>query len=101
MSAIIRNETRRSGAADVLPPHLMALIRERQRRLAALQRYDRYIARAAGHLTLQGFWRNLKRQDEDDIQRLKNWFDHEVTQDGGCSTGHTRDRAEDPGTEEA
>ena len=101
MSAITRNETRRSGAADVLPPHLMALIRERQRRLAALQRYDRYIARAAGHLTLQGFWRNLKRQDEDDIQRLKNWFDHEAMQDGGCSTGHDEGSGRRPRTEEA
>ena len=50
-------KTCRRGEADVLPPHVVALIRERQRRLAAIPRYDRYIAQAAGHLTLQGFWR--------------------------------------------
>ena len=66
------------GEADVLPPHVVALIRERQRRLAAIPRYDRYIAQAAGHLTLQGFWRNLKRQDVEDAQRLKNWLDREI-----------------------
>jgi hypothetical protein len=62
----------------VLPPHVVALIHERQRRLAAIPRYDRYIAQAAGHLTLQGFWRNIKRQDVEDAQRLKNWLDREI-----------------------
>ena len=66
------------GDADVLPPQVVALIRERWRRLAAIPRYDRYIAQAAGHLTLQGFWRNLKRQDVEDAQRLKNWLDREI-----------------------
>ena len=66
------------GEADVLPPHVVGLIRERQRRLAAIPRYDRYIAQAAGHLTLQGFWRDLKRQDVEDAQRLKNWLDREI-----------------------
>ena len=66
------------GESDVLAPHMVALIRERQRRLAAIPRYDRYIAQAAGHLTLQGFWRNIKRQDVEDAQRLKNWLDREI-----------------------
>jgi hypothetical protein len=64
--------------SGVLPPHVVALIRERQRRLAAIPRYDRYIAQAAGHLTLRGFWRNIKRQDEEDAQRLKDWLDREI-----------------------
>ena len=60
-----------------MPSHIVTLIRERQRRPAALSRYERYIAQAAGHLTLQGFWRNLKRQDMEDAQRLKEWIDRE------------------------
>jgi hypothetical protein len=68
----------RRGDTDTLPPHVIALIRERQRRLAAVSRYDRYIAQAAGHLTLQGFWRNLRRRDEEDAQRLKTWLDREI-----------------------
>ena len=78
MLTLFDEEVRRRGEADVLPPHVVALIRERQRRLAAISRYDRYIAQAAGHLTLQGFWRNLKRQDVEDAQRLKNWLDREI-----------------------
>jgi hypothetical protein len=78
MSSISAAETRQRGVANVLPPHVVALIRERQRRIAAISRYDRYIAQAAGHLTLQGFWRNLKRQDMEDAQRLKEWIDGEI-----------------------
>ena len=78
MSTVFDERVCRRGEADVLPPHVVALIRERQRRLAAIPRYDRYIAQAAGHLTLQGFWRNLKRQDVEDAQRLKNWLDREI-----------------------
>jgi hypothetical protein len=78
MSTVFDEMVCQWGEADVLPPHIAALIRERQRRLAAIPRYDRYIARAAGHLTLQGFWRNLKRQDVEDAQRLKNRIDREI-----------------------
>jgi hypothetical protein len=66
------------GGADVLPPRVVALIRERQRRLAAVSRYDRYIAQAEGHLTLQAFWRSLRRRDAEDAQRLKNRIDREI-----------------------
>ena len=78
MSTVFDEVVCRRGEADVLPPHVVTLIRERRRRLAAIPRYDRYIAQAAGHLTLQGFWRNLKRQDVEDAQRLKNWLDREI-----------------------
>jgi len=82
MSTIAKSKMSLRGDADVLPPHVLAIIRERQRRLAAIPRYDRYVAQAAGNLILQGFWRNLKRQDVDDAQRLKNWLDREIADDG-------------------
>jgi hypothetical protein len=91
MSTDARNRNGRRGTTECLPPHVIALIRERQRRIAALPRYDRYIAQAVGHLTLQGFWRNLRRQDEDDIQRIKNWLDWEAASDRVTSDDH-RDR---------
>ena len=78
MSSLLSRAACQQSESDVLPPHVIALIRERQRRLAAIPRYDRYIAQAAGHLTLQGFWRNLKRQEVEDAQRLKNWLDREI-----------------------
>lgn len=76
----IQSEACRGGAPDVLPPYVVDLIRERQRRLAAIPRYDRYIAQAAGHLTMQGFWRDLKRRDVEDARRLKDWLDREVAE---------------------
>ena len=72
----------RRSEVDILPPHVIALIWERRRRLAAVSRYERYIAQAAGHLTLQGFWRTLRRRDEEDAQRLKDRIDREMA-DGG------------------
>jgi hypothetical protein len=78
MSSFLSRAACHQSESGVRPPHVVALTRERQRRLAAIRRYDRYIAQAAGHLTLQGFWRNLKRQDEEDAQRLKNWLDREI-----------------------
>jgi len=80
MSTVFDEVVCRRGEADVLPPHVVTLIRERRRRLAAIPRYDRYIAQAAGHLTLQGFWRDLKRQDVEDAQRLKNRLDREIAE---------------------
>lgn len=80
MSKLLQYEACRKGAPDVLPAHVVALIRERQRRVLAIPRYDRYISQVAGHLTLQGFWRNLKRQDVEDAQRLKNWLDREIAE---------------------
>src|SRR4051812_39886589 len=64
--------TRAQNRLPIDPRHLVALRREHRRRRAAIRRYERYISEAAGHLTLQGFWRDLRRQDEEDSQRLTN-----------------------------
>ncbi|MBX6313966.1 MAG: hypothetical protein IRY99_13775 [Isosphaeraceae bacterium] len=80
MHATIPTGRRPSGGTKTVPPHVIALQRERRRRLAAISRYDRYIAEAAGDLFLQAFWHNLKRQDQEDAQRLKNRLDHETTE---------------------
>lgn len=77
MAAMIQTEAIRRGTSERPPPRVVALIRERRRRLAAIPRYDRYIAEAAGDLILQGFWRNLRRQDLEDAQRLENRLDRE------------------------
>lgn len=74
----IQSQAPRICADAPLPPHVVALIRERRRRLAAVARYDRYILQARGHLVLQGFWRDLKRQDLEDAHRLKNRLEEEI-----------------------
>jgi hypothetical protein len=67
--------------AGFLPARVMDLIRERNRRLVTMPPYDRFIANAAGDLTLQAFWRDLKRQDEEDLQRLEYHFKTETRSD--------------------
>jgi hypothetical protein len=89
MSTTVQSKSCPRGDADVLPPHVVDLARERRRRLAAIPRYDRYIARAAGRPALQGSWRDLERRDAEDAERLKDWLDRE-TADGDRTRCHPR-----------
>jgi hypothetical protein len=57
------------GAAD----HDHDLIHELSKRLDALWRYDQYIANAEGMTDLQDFWRDMKEQDQKNVQRLKGF----------------------------
>ena len=58
-------ETR--GCAD----HDHDLVHELSRRLDGVWRYDQYIANADGQADLQKFWRNVKAQEQENIQQLK------------------------------
>jgi hypothetical protein len=55
------------GAAD----HDHDMIHELSKRLDALWRMDQYISNADGDINLQNFWRALKHQEEQNVQRLK------------------------------
>jgi hypothetical protein len=46
-------------------------VRELDRRLRALRRYDRYLADAGGDPELRGLWCDLKHQDLESVRRLK------------------------------
>ena len=69
-------ETR--GCAD----HDHDLIHELSKRLDVLWRYDQRIANAEGRADLQAFWRDLKRQDQDNVRRLKQLIGEEIQR--GC-----------------
>ena len=56
------------GAAD----HDHDMIHELSKRLDGLWRMDQYIANADGQVDLQNFWRDLKRQEEQNVRRLKS-----------------------------
>ena len=58
-------ETR--GCAD----HDHDLVHELSRRLDSVWRYDQYIANANAREDLQDFWRNVKAQEQENIQILK------------------------------
>ena len=65
-----------SGCAD----HDHDLIHELSKRLDAFWRYDQYIANAEGKPQLQNLWRDLKRQEVDNIKRVKQMIAEEVRQ---------------------
>jgi hypothetical protein len=62
------------GCAD----HDHDLIHELSKRLDALWRYDQYIANAEGKPQLQNLWRDFKRQEVGNIQRVKQMVIEEI-----------------------
>ena len=64
------------GCAD----HDHDLVHDLSKRLDALWRYDQYIANAEGKPALQNLWRDLKRQETDNIKRVKQMITEEVKQ---------------------
>jgi len=65
-----------SGCKD----HDHDLIHDLSKRLDALWRYDQYIANAEGKPQLQNLWRDLKRQEIDNIKRVKQVITEEIRQ---------------------
>jgi hypothetical protein len=64
------------GCAD----HDHDLIHDLSKRLDALWRYDQYVANAEGKPALQDMWRDLKRQEIDNIRRVKRMIAEEIKQ---------------------
>jgi hypothetical protein len=57
------------GAAD----HDHDLIHELSKRLDAVWRMDQYIANAESDIDLQNFWRDVKNQEQQNVNRLKQF----------------------------
>jgi protoheme ferro-lyase len=68
------------GETHGIADHDHDLIHDLSKRLDALWRYDQYIANAEGKPALQDLWRDLKRQEIDNIRRLKQMIVEEVRQ---------------------
>ena len=62
------------GCAD----HDHDLVHELSRRLDGVWRYDQYIANAEDKSNLQSLWRDRKRQDQQNIQRIKDAIAEEI-----------------------
>ena len=58
------------------------LIHELSERLDSLWRYDQYIANADGHPDLQNFWRDIKQQEQGNVNRIKKLIGDEIG--NGC-----------------
>jgi len=72
MSMVAEREMEHIGETKGMANHDHDVIHELSKRLDALWRYDQYIANADGQMELQNFWRELKQQEESNVQKLKS-----------------------------
>jgi hypothetical protein len=70
------------GDTRAIADHDHDLIHELSKRLDGVWRYDQYIANAEDRPELQDFWRSLKKQDQQNVTRLKELVKNEL--DKGC-----------------
>ena len=71
MTLAAEKELEHIGETCGIADHDHDLIHDLSKRLDALWRYDQYIANADGRADLQNFWRNMKVQEQENIQQLK------------------------------
>jgi hypothetical protein len=81
MKPAVETEMRHNGEGYGCTDHDHDLVHELSERMDALWRYDQYIANAAGHPELQDFWRDVKKQEAENIKRLKDLITIEIDRD--------------------
>jgi hypothetical protein len=69
------------GETAGMKDHDRDLINELSRRLDTLWRCDQYIANAEGHDELIEFWRSVKKQEQKDIDRMRELVRDEISKD--------------------
>lgn len=82
MSAVFAKEYQHIGASHGCSDRDHDLVHELSAKLDALWRYDQYIANAEGCPHVQGFWQELKRRCQSDIERIKELITEEMHK--GC-----------------
>jgi len=70
------------GETKAIANHDHDLIHEMSKRLDGVWRYDQYIANAEGNADLQNLWKEFKRQDQQNVERLKDLIRQEIKK--GC-----------------
>jgi hypothetical protein len=75
------------GKTHPVPNHVHDLVHELSKRLDAVWRYDQYIDNSQGMQELQDCWRQIKQQDEQVVQKLKNLLGRELQKQGGQAQG--------------
>ena len=71
MALTTEKETQDIGKTAGVANHDHDMIHDLSKRLDALWRYDQYIANAKNDQELSAFWNDVKRQDEENVRRLK------------------------------
>ena len=80
MTLAAEKEMQHIGETCGCKDHDHDLIHDLSKRLDALWRYDQYIANAEGKSPLQTLWRDFKRQEIDNIKKVKQMISEEVRQ---------------------
>ncbi len=73
--------TEHVGETAGMRNHDRDLVNELSKRLDCLWRCDQYIANAEGHQQLESFWQDVKRQEEQNIDRLRSLIRSEIEED--------------------
>jgi hypothetical protein len=82
MSFVAEKQLEQIGKTSGCEHHDYDLVHELDIRLNFVWRCDQYIANADGKAALQNLWRDLKRQAQANIQKIKQLIVEEVNQ--GC-----------------
>jgi len=82
MTMAAEKQHQQIGSTRGLEDHDYDLVHELSRRLCFLWHCDQYIANADGNSSLQGLWRDLKRQEQESVKRLRQQIAEEVNK--GC-----------------
>ena len=82
MGIVAEKQMEHVGETRGMADHDHDLIQELNKRLDGVWRYDQFIANAEGNPSLQNFWRDLKKQDQQNVNRLKELISEEVKK--GC-----------------
>jgi hypothetical protein len=78
MALAAEQEFKHIGESSGIADHDHDIVHELSRRLDCLWRYDQYIANAEWRDNLRQFWQDVKAQDEQNIQRLKELLKEEI-----------------------
>lgn len=78
MTLAAERQVEHIGETKAMADHDRDLVHELSKRLDAMWRYDQYIANAEGDEDRRDFWRDLKRQDQKNVDRLRKLLRHEI-----------------------
>lgn len=78
MALAAEQELKHLGESQGMANHDHDLIHELSRRLDSLWRYDQYIANSEEREELRATWLELKSQEEQTVQRLKELVKNEI-----------------------
>ena len=81
MALTAEKEMRHIGETSGAANHDHDMIHDLSKRLDALWRYDQYMANAGDDRELSAFWKSVKQQDEENVQRLKGLIKKHVAED--------------------